>query len=67
MKLNNLKKSAFLLISVLTLGCSSLLDIEAENSLSGNIFTSDQNFVDALNGAYINFGGIYDGAEAGEL
>ncbi len=67
MKLNNINKSAFLLISVLFLGCNSLLDIEAENSLSGNVFVSDQNFIDALNGAYVNLGGIYDGGDGGEL
>lgn len=67
MKLKNYNKSAFLLISVLFLGCNSLLDIEAENSLSGNIFVSDQNFEDALNGAYVNLGGIYDGGDGGEL
>ncbi|MEM9896840.1 MAG: RagB/SusD family nutrient uptake outer membrane protein [Bacteroidota bacterium] len=48
-------------------GCDGLLDIEAENSLSGDIYTSDQNFQDALSGAYINLGGIYDGIDGGEL
>ena len=54
-------------IALLFSGCNDLLDIEAENSLSGNIFVSDQNFEDALTGAYVNLGGIYDGADGGEL
>ncbi len=56
-----------LFISVLLIGCDDILDIDAENSLSGDIYISDQNFEDALNGAYVNLGGIYDGGDGGEL
>lgn len=68
MKLTTIYKSIILSIPVLfILGCNDLLDVEAENSLSGNVFVTDQNFEDALNGAYVNLGGIYDGVDGGEL
>lgn len=58
----------FLLFVVLiTISCNDLLDIEAENTFSGDLYNSDQNMADLLNGAYINFGGIFDGADGGEL
>ncbi|WP_436514600.1 RagB/SusD family nutrient uptake outer membrane protein [Ekhidna sp. To15] len=61
------RKFFVLLISVLLIGCDDILEIDAENSLSGDIYISDQNFEDALNGAYVNLGGIYDGGDGGEL
>lgn len=67
MKLNNSYKLFLVVILVLFSGCDNLLDVEAENSLSGDIYTSDQNFEDALNGAYVNFGGLFDGGDGGEL
>ena len=47
MKLKTLTKSILFSASVLLIGCNDLLDVEAENSLSGNIFATDQNFEDA--------------------
>ena len=54
-------------LSLFVLGCNDLLDVEADNSFSGDIFSSDQNIEDVLSGAYVNLGGIYDGVDGGEL
>ncbi|MEM6642345.1 MAG: RagB/SusD family nutrient uptake outer membrane protein [Bacteroidota bacterium] len=62
------QRTIAILLTVLILsGCDNLLDVEADNVFSGNIYTSDQNFEDLLNGAYLNLGGIYDGIDGGEL
>ncbi len=54
--------------SVVTISsCDSLLDAEAENTISGNIYTDAENLQKALNGAYYTFTGISDGSEGGEL
>lgn len=66
-KLNKYSRHFLAVLAVLLIGCDGTLDIEAENALSGDIFTSDQNFEAALNGAYVNLGGIFDGVEGGEL
>lgn len=47
--------------------CSDLLDVEAENSLSGDLLTSQPTMEQALDGAYFNLFGIYDGGNGGEL
>lgn len=67
MKLKSTFRITVILLLISLWSCDDLLDIEAENSLSGDIYTSDDNFESALNGAYVNFGGIYDGADGGEL
>lgn len=67
MKLSTYTNIFLVVLAVIFSGCDKALDIEAENSLSGNIYTSDQNFEAAINGAYVNLGGIYDGADGGEL
>lgn len=64
---NTIKNIFLVAVAVLFIGCDGLLDVEPENSLSGDIYTSDQNFEDALNGAYVNLGGLYDGGDGGEL
>lgn len=48
-------------------GCDSLLDIEADNSLSGDLLINQENIENALNGAYFNLMGINDGGDGGEL
>ncbi|NQZ75511.1 MAG: RagB/SusD family nutrient uptake outer membrane protein [Ekhidna sp.] len=58
---------AFILIAGTAISCDSLLDIEAENSLSGDILTDQSSMESALNGAYYNFFGINDGSDGGEL
>ncbi len=58
--------TSFLLILILT-RCSSLLDVEADGRISGDILTDDETIEQALIGAYYNFGGISDGVSGGEL
>jgi len=56
-----------LLAAIFMLGsCESALEVEADNSLSGDVLNS-ATMQDALMGAYVNLMGIYDGAEGGEL
>lgn len=47
--------------------CEKVLDIEADNSLSGNVLTDEASIDEALTGAYVNLMGIYDGVDGGEL
>jgi len=49
------------------ISCNSLLDIEADGNISGDIYATEAGIQNALVGAYYNLGGIYDGAEGGEL
>lgn len=58
---------AFLLIFIIAFSCNDVLDIDAENSLSGDILTDQESIEAALNGAYYNFFGINDGSDGGEL
>lgn len=58
---------AFLLLAIVSLSCDDLLDIDAENSLSGDILTDQASIEKALNGAYYNLFGINDGSDGGEL
>ncbi len=57
----------FIPILFLVLACDDLLDIEAENALSGNLLTDETTIQQALNGAYLNLMGINDGSGGGEL
>jgi hypothetical protein len=56
-----------ILFIVLLSACSSLLDIEAENTISGDIYTDAESVQKALTGAYYTFTGISDGSTGGEL
>ncbi|MEQ8552691.1 MAG: RagB/SusD family nutrient uptake outer membrane protein [Cyclobacteriaceae bacterium] len=56
-----------ILFIVLFSGCSNLLDIEAENTISGDLYTDTESIQQALTGAYYTFTGISDGATGGEL
>lgn len=47
--------------------CSEILDIDAENTISGNVLTDEASVQKALNGTYYNFSGINDGFDGGEL
>ncbi|HCX22557.1 MAG: hypothetical protein CMB80_04920 [Flammeovirgaceae bacterium] len=47
--------------------CDSLLDAEAENTISGNIYADAEGIAKALNGAYYTMCGISDGSSGGEL
>lgn len=54
-----------LFISVFS--CDSLLDIEADGTISGDVLSNDTAIENALIGAYYSFGGIADGTDGGEL
>ncbi len=58
---------AFLILTVTLFSCNDLLDIDAENSLSGDVLTDQASIEKALNGAYYNLFGMNDGADGGEL
>jgi len=49
------------------ISCNSLLDIDADGNISGDIYATEAGIQNALVGAYYNLGGIYDGVEGGEL
>jgi len=65
-KINTIKVF-FLGIALIFSSCDSVLDIDAENSISGEILTNEDNIQAALLGAYVNFMGIFDGGDGGEL
>lgn len=68
--MKNLTKYSFLILATglsLIYSCDTALDVEADNSLSGNALTNDANIQSALLGAYVNLMGIYDGGDGGEL
>ncbi|VXD17370.1 putative outer membrane starch-binding protein [Marinoscillum sp. 108] len=56
-----------LLFSLSLFSCEGLLDIDAENTISGEVLTDQAAIEEALNGAYYNLMGIYDGTGGGEL
>ncbi|MEO9483035.1 MAG: RagB/SusD family nutrient uptake outer membrane protein [Ekhidna sp.] len=58
---------AFLFVLMYSIACNDILDIDAENSLSGDILTDQASIEKALNGAYYNLFGINDGSDGGEL
>jgi len=47
--------------------CSSWLDADAENTISGDVYTDTEHIQQALIGAYYNFAGIANSSEGGEL
>ena len=65
--MRNIKLTTFLLASVTFIQSCSLLDIEAENTISGDVYTDQTSIQNALNGAYYNYAGISDGSDGGEL
>ncbi|WP_420317291.1 RagB/SusD family nutrient uptake outer membrane protein [Ekhidna sp.] len=56
-----------LVLALVSISCDDLLDIEASNSLSGDLLVDEESIQLALNGAYFNFMGISDGGDGGEL
>ena len=59
----------YIIIAIISLSssCSGLLDVEAENTISGNVLTDTETIQKALTGCYYTFNGISDGTEGGEL
>ncbi len=63
-----MKKIFIAIVSAALLySCDSLLEVEAENSIIGNIYDSPENIESALTGVYYNLGGISSGPDGGEL
>lgn len=58
---------AFLLLCTALISCNDILEIDAENSLSGDLLVDQESIENALNGAYYNLFGINDGSDGGEL
>ena len=52
---------------LLASGCSEILDIEADGTISGDLLTNDETIEESLIGAYYSLGGIADGISGGEL
>ncbi|MFT6865705.1 MAG: hypothetical protein ACJA08_000530 [Cyclobacteriaceae bacterium] len=57
----------FIITLIFGASCDSLLDVEADGNISGDVFKSEANITAALYGAYYSLGGIYDGSDGGEL
>jgi hypothetical protein len=55
------------LLSVVIFSCDSLLDVDAEGTISGDVLTSEAIIQQSLLGAYYSLGGINDGSDGGEL
>ncbi|WP_258103007.1 RagB/SusD family nutrient uptake outer membrane protein [Marinoscillum sp. MHG1-6] len=47
--------------------CEKALDVEADGTISGDIYADQESIEQALVGAYYSLGGIYDGIDGGEL
>lgn len=58
---------AFILPLFFLASCEGMLDIDAENTISGDVLTDEAAIEKALNGAYYSLMGIYDGSGGGEL
>lgn len=65
--MKKLIKYTVLLSLCFQFSCDDLLDVEAENSLSGDVLNSQEAIEQALQGAYFNLYGIHDGGDGGEL
>lgn len=65
--MNKLYKYPLIILLALLASCDSLLDINADNMISGNVLTDTESIQSALNGAYFNFSGYSNGVEGGEL
>ncbi|MFY0653616.1 MAG: RagB/SusD family nutrient uptake outer membrane protein [Cyclobacteriaceae bacterium] len=60
-------KRAVIAVFVLISSCNQILEIEADDTISGDIYTDQANIEKALISAYFSFGGINDGSVGGEL
>lgn len=54
-------------LALFTFSCSEILDVEAENAISGDVLTDAESIQKALNGAYYNFSGMASEFDGGEL
>lgn len=63
-------KTPFLLsvtLAAFLYSCNNLLEVEAEDTISGDVLTNEENIHNALYGAYNNLAGVADGTDGGEL
>jgi hypothetical protein len=59
--------ASLLLIISMMISCNSLLEVEGKGNITGDVFTTEEGIIRALNGAYFNLAGINDGVDGGEL
>lgn len=66
--MRNIKNILSAIVILIALSaCNSLLDVEAKNNVTGDIYNTEDGIQKALNAAYFNLGGINDGIDGGEL
>ena len=65
--MKNIYKYTFTVFMLLVSGCSEVLDIETDGTISGDVLTNDDTIEKSLIGAYYSLGGITDGIDGGEL
>lgn len=65
--MKNIAIYTVLMLSLIFASCEKLLDVEAENTISGDVLKDTESIQKALIGAYYNFCGIADGTNGGEL
>ncbi|MFC2123846.1 RagB/SusD family nutrient uptake outer membrane protein [Bacteroidota bacterium] len=65
--MKKLYKYTFAIFILLVSGCSDVLDIETDGTISGDVLTNDDTIEKSLIGAYYSLGGITDGIDGGEL
>lgn len=65
--MKTLRYTTLIVLLLAAFSCDSLLDIEADGTISGDVLSNDAAIEDALLGAYYSFGGIADGTDGGEL
>lgn len=62
-----LRYTTLFVLLLTAFSCDSLLDIDADGTISGDVLSNDASIENALLGAYYSFGGIADGNDGGEL
>lgn len=65
--MKTLRYTTLVVLLLTAFSCDSLLDIDADGTISGDVLSNDAAIESALLGAYYSFGGIADGTDGGEL
>ncbi|MEM9329269.1 MAG: RagB/SusD family nutrient uptake outer membrane protein [Bacteroidota bacterium] len=65
--MNKIVRTSLFVLTLFAISCDALLDIEADGTITGDVFSNPERIEEALLGAYYSFGGISDGADGGEL
>ncbi len=65
--MKTLRYTTLFVLLLTAFSCDSLLDIDADGTISGDVLSNDAAIESALLGAYYSFGGIADGSDGGEL